>query len=114
MNDLPQNRPDRRSEHRSAAERYYSVQFTASGLTSHYQFKIWNISSNGMCILVKESSEVLRHINIGDVLEMTYYLAEAQGAHENFKTQIKHITQNMDGRFKGHYLVGLAILESSR
>ena len=115
MDDLTQqNQPDRRSEHRSPGERYYSVQFTTPGLASFYQFKLWNISSSGMCILVKESSDVLRHIEIGDTLDMTYYLAESQGAHENLRTQIKHITKNVDGRFKGHCLIGLAILESSR
>ena len=45
---------ERRSETRAAAERYYSVQFTTEGLASVYQFKLWNISSKGMCILVKE------------------------------------------------------------
>ncbi len=109
-----QSQPDRRSEQRSAVDRYYSVQFTTPGLASFYQFKLWNISSSGMCILVKEDSEVLRHVKIGDTLDMTYYLAEMQGAHESLKTQIKHITKNEDGRFKGHCLIGLAILESSR
>jgi hypothetical protein len=109
-----QTPPDRRSEQRSAAERYYSVEFTTSGLTSFYQFKLWNISLSGMCILVKENSEVLHHITIGDTIDMTYYLADSQGARENLKTQIKHITKNEDGRFRGHYLIGLSILESSQ
>ncbi len=104
------NTPERRSENREAAERYYSVQFTTQGLSSHYQFKLWNISSKGMCILVKEDSAVLNHISVGDTLEMTYYLADTQGLHENLKTQIKHITKNDNGRFEGHFMVGLAIL----
>ena len=108
-----QNQPDRRSEKRSAAERYYSVEFTTSGLTSFYQFKLWNVSASGMCILVKENSEVLRHIRIGDTLEMTYHAADSSGAHANLKTEIKHITRNVDGRFQGHYLVGLSILENN-
>jgi hypothetical protein len=109
-----QNSSDRRSEQRSVAQRYYSVEFTTSGLTAFYRFKLWNISLSGMCILVKEDSEVLHHFKIGDSLVMTYYLADSPAAHENLKTQIKHITKNEDGRFKGHYLVGLSILESSQ
>jgi hypothetical protein len=104
--------PDRRSEKRSTADRYYSVQFAALGMPSFYQFKLWNISPSGLSIIVKENSVVLRHIKVGDTIEMTYYLTDSQGAHENLKTQIKHITRNVDGRFKGHYLVGLSILES--
>jgi hypothetical protein len=109
-NDLHENSQDRRSEKRAEAERYYSVQFTTEGLDSFYQFKLWNISTKGMCILVKEDSEVLKHLSVGDTIEMTYYLTDSQGAQETLKTQIKHITLNEDGRFQGHFMVGLSIL----
>ncbi|MEJ2157330.1 MAG: PilZ domain-containing protein [Desulfobacteraceae bacterium] len=108
--DLPEDAAERRSEVRSADERYYSVQFTTAGLATFYQFKLWNISKKGMCILVKEGSQVLEHINVGDTIEMTYYLTDSQGAHENLTTQIKHITKNETGRFQGHYMVGLSIM----
>ena len=108
--DLPEDKPERRSEARSADERFYSVQFTTGGLATFYQFKLWNISQKGLCILVKEGSQVLEHINVGDSLEMKYYLADSQGAHEDLTTQIKHITKNDKGRFQGHYMVGLSIL----
>jgi hypothetical protein len=109
--NLPNNSiPDRRSETRGTDSRYYSVQFTAEGLETFYQFKLWNISPKGLCILVKESSALLKHIKIGDTIEMTYYLADSGGASEILKTQIKHITKNEDGRFKGHCLIGLSIL----
>ena len=64
-----------------------------------------------MCILVKEDSDVLNHINVGDRLEMTYFIADSMGANDRLNTQIKHITKNEDGRFKGHCLVGLSIHE---
>ncbi|MDA8140670.1 MAG: hypothetical protein M0036_18650 [Desulfobacteraceae bacterium] len=102
--------PERRSEARAVDSRFYSVQFTTEGLDSFYQFKLWNISPKGLCILVKEGSEVLNHLSVNDTIEMTYYLADSAGAFEKLKTQIKHITRNADGRFKGHVLVGLAIL----
>jgi hypothetical protein len=102
--------PERRSESRASDSRYYSVQFTTEGLDSFYQFKLWNISPKGLCILVKEASEVLNHLSVGDTIEMTYYLTDSAGAFEKLKTQIKHITKNEDGRFQGHYLVGLSIL----
>lgn len=100
---------ERRSEQRSPADRYYSVQFTLAGIKPQYQFKTWNISKKGLCILVKEGSAVLNHLNTGDVLDMTYYVNDAQGTLENLKTRIQHITMNDSGRFKGHYLVGLSI-----
>ena len=102
-------RVDRRAESRSPADRYYSVQFTVAGLKPQYQFKTWNISSKGLCILIKEDSDVLNHLNAGDVLEMTYYPNDPQGTLERLQTRIQHITLNDSGRFKGHYLVGLSI-----
>ena len=110
-NPTPKENPERRSEGRSASERYYSVEFTVSDLASVYQFKIWNISSKGMCILIKEDSKILPRIKIGDVITMKYYLTESLGTTEDVKTEIKHITKNDQGKFKGHYMVGLAILD---
>jgi hypothetical protein len=109
-NHIDNETPERRSEERSADERYYSVQFTTEALTSFYQFKLWNISAGGMCILVKEDSEILNHLSVGDTLEMTYYIADSQGGTDNLKTKIRHITKNENGRFQGHCLVGLSIL----
>lgn len=108
-NDLSGDRSDRRSESRSEADRYYSVQFTTKSLASYYQFKLWNISPKGMCILVVEGSEVLKHIHVGETITMTYYLTDAQMGQEKLETQIKHITKSEDGRFQGHFLVGLSI-----
>jgi len=104
------NKPDRRSETRKSDSRYYSVQFTAEGLDAFYQFKLWNISPKGMCILVKDGSEVLNHLNVGQAIEMTYFIEDGQGASECLKTEIKHITKNEDGRFRGHFLIGLSII----
>ncbi len=103
------NTPDRRNETRSEAERYYSVQFTTKDLGSYYQFKLWNISPKGMCILVKEGSEVLKHIKVGETIEMTYYMTDVHMGQEQLNTQIKHITKSEGGRFQGHFLVGLSI-----
>ena len=108
-NNLGGNSSERRSELRSEAERFYSVQFTTKGLGSFYQFKLWNLSAKGMCILVGEESEVINHLNIDDIIKMTYYPADAQKGHEALKTKIIHITKSEDGRFQGHFLVGLSI-----
>lgn len=64
-----------------------------------------------MCILVGEDSTVINHLNVGDVIKMQYYLSESIGSTEEFETEIRHITKNEQGKFKGHYLVGLSIVE---
>ena len=106
---LPENLQERRSEKRTTADTYYSVQFQPKGLPSVYQFKIRNISTKGLCILIKNDSLVLEHIQVGDSLKMTYYGNESTMNTRIMQTRIKHISKGKAGHFEGHHLVGLAI-----
>jgi hypothetical protein len=109
--DHQSNDQERRSNERTAPDRYYSVQFSIKDLAYIYQFKIRDVSARGLCILVDENSEILKHLKPGDVIDMKYYLSESVGTTESFKTEIRHIIKDADKRFKGHYQVGLLILE---
>ena len=102
---------DRREAERAPEKKYYSVQFAVKDLGYFYQFKIRDVSALGLCILVDEKSKVLKHLKVGDVLEMKYYLSESMGTTETFKTKIRHITKDADKRFKGHYQIGLQTLD---
>ena len=102
----------RRSESKKQAGQYYSVEFSIGGSNFTYQFKIWDTSATPMCLLVKEDSHVLRWLKAGDILNMRYYPADSVLPSDCLKTAIRHITKNDQGRFKGHYLIGLEILEN--
>ena len=110
---MPENSEnfERRSEPRTKIDQYRSVEFSVDGLDFAYQFKIWNIASSSMCLLIKESSDILPRLNVGDTLNMRYYSDDSTLPHGELATQIRHITKNDEGRLKGHYLVGLEILE---
>jgi hypothetical protein len=103
---------ERRSEHRKQVCQYYSVEFSINGLELPYHFKIWNIASTSMCVLVREDSDILPRLNVGDTLNMKYYSTDSVYPSDCLQTAIKHITKNDHGRFKGHYLVGLEIQET--
>ncbi len=114
IQELMNNNPsEKRTEHRIFPENFYSVEFSPQGLESPYQFKIRDVSSTGMCIIVREDSEVLQHLHEGQILQMKYYGPEASGSFEKLKTIIQHITRDDQGRFKGHFLVGLSIVEDN-
>jgi hypothetical protein len=102
---------ERRIESRTLPDQYHSVQFTKQGLDITYQFKIWNISTKGMCILVRQDSHVLSHLKVGDILDMHYYLESGKRPVDKSKTEIIHITKGEPGQFEGHYMVGLSKLE---
>jgi hypothetical protein len=95
---------EKRSETRKIIDDYYSVV---------HQFKVRNMSPWGLGILVKEDSAALRRLEVGDVLEMKYNPAKPLGSAEYLRTEIRHITRLDQGRFKGHYLVGLLILDKT-
>ena len=40
-----------------------------------------------------------------------YYLEDRNKPTEVFEAEVKYITKAKEGQFKGHYLVGLAILK---
>ena len=101
---------EKRSEPREILDKFYSVEFALKGIDFVYQFKIWNISSKGMCVLIKEDSDVLKHLKAGDIVDMKYYTSDSLAPTEHLQTEIRHITKDDEGRFKGHCLVGLSIL----
>jgi hypothetical protein len=105
------NLVEKRSEPRTELEKYHSVEFQIADLDLLYQFKVWNISSKGMCLLVRDDSDVLKYLEVGNVLDMKFYTTDFSVPPENLKIQIKHVTKDDQGRFKGHYLVGLLVLE---
>jgi hypothetical protein len=102
---------EKRSEPRHISDKYYSVEFKTTGLYLVHQFKIWDMSSKGMCILVKKDSDLLNTLKVGKVLNMKYYSTDSSEPPENLKTEIRHITKHDEGRFQGHYSVGISILE---
>ena len=104
---------ERRSEPRRMVDQYHSVEFSVDGLDFAYQFKIWNIASSSICLLIKETSDILPRLNVGDTLNMRYYSHDSSHPHGDLATRIRHITKNDEGRLRGHYLVGLEILEET-
>jgi len=102
---------ERRSEPRNMLDLSCSVEIDLGRPVPIYQFKLRDLSSNGACVLVKEGSSMLSHIEVGRTLKMKYSSAEARKSIEFLKADIKHITKQDEGRYKGHYLVGLNIVD---
>jgi hypothetical protein len=69
------------------------------------------ILSNGLCILVKEDSDVLKCLKVNETINMEYNPSASQGTSKYLKTRISDITKNNHGGFNGHRLVGLSIIE---
>ena len=113
MEELPKEKKskEKKPEHERRMDQYYSVEFSINGLSVLHQYKIWKIPPTAMCLLIKENSDILRGLRVGDTLRMKYYSTNSAYPSDYMETAIRHITKNNEERFKNHYLVGLEILE---
>ena len=105
-----ENPVDRRSEFRKNLEQMQNVELKLPGLPI-YLFKVKDTSQNGICFLVKEDSGILKHIEVGQILTLRCYSEEKTEPSENFISEIKHITKVDKNLYRGHFLVGLKVLE---
>ena len=105
---------EKRSETRKILDQYFSVEFSVSSTLPVHQFKVRDVSPTGIGILVNESSAVLDHLEVGKILEMKYNPRDSSDLPESLETEIGHITKIEQGKYKGHYLVGMLILKKTK
>ncbi len=79
-----------------------------------YVFRVKDTSPNGICFLAKGDSDILNHIQVGQILNMRCHAEDITKPSEVFIFEIKHITKTDKGKYKGHQLVGLMILEKRK
>jgi len=109
--NIPPEQPaERRSELRKNEKPMRSVELKLPSLPI-YLFKVKDSSQNGFCLLVKEDSNILDHIHVGQILNIRSYSEDKIDPSEIFLSEIKHITKKDEGPYTGHQLVGLMILE---
>ena len=98
------------TEHRE----FESVEVTFDGIECSHQFRIWNGEPCAMFVLVKHSSEILDRFKVGEVVKMKYYTSDSDCRTKMMDTKIQQIIKEEQGRFRGHYVVGLTLAESAQ
>jgi len=96
----------------TVTDKYYSVQFSISSHGLSYLFKLRNNSANELCIFVKEDSDVMKHLKVGDILDMEYNTQELSSPGILLKTRVRNIS-NRAGSFKGHSIISLSIIQDN-
>ena len=104
---------EKRREPRTRPATYTSAEFRMNTVQCLFQSRVWNFSSQGMCLLLKEDSNALESLEIGKELEVKYYPSDRSRPPETRKTRIAHITRESEGKFKDHFLIGLRIVEEA-
>ena len=101
---------ERRSEPRSDKLRNYRIEIKFVG-EPVYQFRVRDVSTRGAGILVKADSAFLNMVEVGQILEVNFISPRGSAPSGFYKAEIEHISDLDQGRYKGHRLVGISILE---
>lgn len=95
-----------------ATKRFFSVEFTVGDSAPSYLFKLRSTESKPMFVLIKENSEILDQLEEGRTLTLKFHSHDTASPIEYLEARITEISPDNYGRFKGHYLVGLSIVQS--
>lgn len=87
-----------------------TVEFFIDNLNRTYEFKLWGNTLTSMFILVREDSQIIDHINVGETYGTIYRNQNGSQSSRNLNTKIKYFDKISEGRFKGHYLAGLSVV----
>ena len=108
---VTENLTEMRSEARKQLNQYCNARFLNNGPNDTYRLKILNRASKSMCFQVKENSDILPRLKIGDALELIYHPTHSLYPCVYLEGVVRHITKRYQGRRKGGYLVGLETLK---
>ncbi|MEX1300351.1 MAG: PilZ domain-containing protein [Desulfotignum sp.] len=100
-----------RSEPRIPASEGAIISFKPPGSEWEYNIKLRDFSTSGLGLLVKEDSDLLKYIRVGDVFAVNYHedgVSMARVRHH--KVQVRHISVPAAGKPENHMVVGLSFL----
>ena len=84
------------------------IKFSGSPI---YMLKVSDLSDKGAGVIVKSDSSLLKMIEIGKELTVRLVLPrDYSGPSGHYQSRVEHITEILEGPFKGHLIVGLFFL----
>ena len=101
---------EKRSEKRALPTGFHGAEIKLIGIPL-YQFKLKDLSKNGASLLVKEDSAMINNLEVRQTLKIKFHSDTHTNLNGYFESEIKHITKIDKGRYKGHYLIGVQLLE---
>ncbi|MGD8991622.1 MAG: hypothetical protein PVI00_09245 [Desulfobacterales bacterium] len=108
---IASNRFDNKYRHLRKADGHLRAEIRISRNDLGYQFKLQEINDHQGSFFINKNSAVLNILDVGAVLDMKYWTAEKIRLVKYVRAQIQDITRQKHEPFKGHYKVGLSILQ---
>jgi hypothetical protein len=102
---------DRRAAPRHPAHTEHMAEFDIPGALV-YQLKLQDISQTGAGVIVKPDSKFLDLVQVDQQFKVKLLSPrDSQLAQGIYQVRIAHITESKEGRFKGHMVVGIELLQ---
>jgi hypothetical protein len=73
-----------------------------------YQLKVRDLSAKGAGIVVRADSNILKMIQVGQ--ELNVKMIPGTTSPDYQRSRVAHVTELKEGRFRGHMVVGISIL----
>ena len=102
---------EKRRESRSTKLKDYRVEIKFVG-EPIYQFRVTDVSTKGASLLINDNSALLKMIEVGQIVDVNFISPQGLNPSGMYKVEIRRITKMDKGRYSGHRLVGILILES--
>ena len=101
---------ERRAGARTAKQRNYNVEVRIVGYPV-YQFKIQDVSKDGIGIIVRPDSNFLKQIEVGQEFQVKLISQTEAHAPGLYRASVEHISTLEQGPFKNHVVVGTHLVE---
>lgn len=94
------------------SKRYHCVEMKPAKELPIYQFKLYRVPDNqGAVLFVKPDSKIMDYLKTNTVLDMKYLPVDHDSRFRLLPTQIRGISKENNGPFRGHYKVDISIAE---
>ena len=102
---------EKRRERRPIALSHHMAEFKFPDAPT-YQLKLQDVSPGGAGVIVRRDSKFLSMVTVGQELNLRVL---SPGSSEiitgDYKARVEHITELREGRYTGHFVVGLSMLK---
>ncbi|MGE5258704.1 MAG: hypothetical protein ACM3KE_18675 [Hyphomicrobiales bacterium] len=77
-----------------------------------YQLKLQDVSPGGAGVIVRRDSRFLSMVSIGQELNLRLLSpSNSEIITGDYQARVEHITELREGRYAGHFMVGLSMLK---
>jgi hypothetical protein len=109
--DQPGTGIERRREERALSLSQHMAEFKFKDSPT-YQLKLQDVSPSGAGIIVRPDSKFLAMVNIGQELNLRLLAPRnSEIATGDYSAMVEHVSELREGRYKGHFVVGLSTLK---